>query len=82
MQEMSAEGPELRLRQSADPAWRALDRLADLDMRKACIARMRLVGKLSVGQIASLLGMEEAAVLRDWRFARAWLLRETMRTRA
>ncbi len=54
----------------------ALVRLESLDSRKAAIARMRLVGKLTVGQVAFLLGLDEATVDREWCFARAWLARE------
>lgn len=54
----------------------ALARLELLDARRACIARLRLVGRLSTGEIASLLGFEEPTVAKGWRFARAWLARE------
>lgn len=36
----------------------------------------RFVGGLSVVETAELLDVSEAAVLRDWRAARAWLARE------
>ncbi len=54
----------------------AMEHLDSLDPRKACIARMRVVGRLSVDQIASCLGLSQATIQREWRFARAWLVRE------
>ena len=35
----------------------------------------RFFGGLDVAEIAELLGISEATVLRDWRAARAWLAR-------
>jgi DNA-directed RNA polymerase specialized sigma24 family protein len=40
----------------------------------------RFFGGLDVAEIARLLEVSEATVLRDWRAARAWLARE-LRTR-
>jgi DNA-directed RNA polymerase specialized sigma24 family protein len=36
----------------------------------------RFFGGLDIPEIASLLEISEATVLRDWRVARAWLARE------
>lgn len=60
----------------AEALSRALARLAVLDAGKASIARMRLVGKLSVEQIAFFLGRDCTAVADEWRFIRTWILRE------
>lgn len=54
----------------------AIERLAALDPRKACIARMRIAGRLPLQQIAFFLDLAEATVAQDWCFARAWLARE------
>jgi RNA polymerase sigma factor (TIGR02999 family) len=54
----------------------ALDRLAGLDARQALMVESRFFGGLDVPEIAELLGVSEATVLRDWRAARAWLGRE------
>lgn len=54
----------------------ALARLEALDPRKSCIARMRLVGRLSLDQIARVLGLDAALVARDWELTRLWLARE------
>jgi DNA-directed RNA polymerase specialized sigma24 family protein len=41
----------------------------------------RFFGGLEVPEIAELLGVSEATVLRDWRAARAWLSHELRRGR-
>jgi RNA polymerase sigma-70 factor (ECF subfamily) len=55
----------------------ALDRLAGLDDRQARIAEMRLLGGLSIEEIAVLLGVSTRTVELDWRMAKralaAWL---------
>ena len=53
----------------------ALERLARLDPRQAMMVESRFFGGLGVGEIAQLLGVSEATVLRDWRAARAFLAR-------
>ena len=54
----------------------AMARLDRMNGRIACIARMHLIGKLSIGQISRCLGTTVGHVQHDWRFARAWLARE------
>jgi hypothetical protein len=54
----------------------ALARLERLDPRKSYIARMRLVGRLSIDEIARVLGLDAARVARDWDLTRLWLARE------
>ena len=53
----------------------ALDELARLNPRQAMMVESRFFGGLGVGEIAQLLGVSEATVLRDWRAARAFLAR-------
>lgn len=55
---------------------RALERLAATDPRKERIVEMRFFSGLSVKETASALAISEQSVLRDWRLAKAWLLRE------
>lgn len=55
----------------------ALDRLAVLDPRKARVVQMRILWGLSNQKTATALDISRATVERDWRFARAWLKRET-----
>lgn len=51
----------------------ALDQLAGLDQRQAQIVELRYFGGLENNEIASVLGISEPTVVRDWRVARAWL---------
>jgi|SRR6516162_548155 len=55
---------------------RALERLDQLDQRRARIAEMRFFGGLSTDEIAAILGVAPRTVDRQWRAARAWLSRE------
>lgn len=54
----------------------ALSRLEVLDERQARVVEMRFFSGLEVEEIGRVLGVSEATVKRDWRFARAWLLAE------
>jgi RNA polymerase sigma factor (TIGR02999 family) len=54
----------------------ALNQLAKTDKRKAEVVEMRFFGGLSVEETAKVLDVSPSTVLRDWRIAKAWLLRE------
>jgi RNA polymerase sigma factor (TIGR02999 family) len=54
---------------------RALDELQALDAEQARLVELRFFGGLSVEELGGLLGVSERTVKRDWRSARAWLLR-------
>ena len=54
----------------------ALTRLARADERKAKVATLRLFTGATVEETADALGVSSITVMRDWRFARAWLRRE------
>jgi RNA polymerase sigma-70 factor (ECF subfamily) len=54
----------------------ALEKLAELDPRKAEMVDLLLFGGLTIPQAAEHLGVSVATVNRDWRFARAFLQRE------
>ena len=54
----------------------ALDALAKLDRRKARVIEMRFFGGLSVQETAEVLKVSQETVMRDWKLARAWLMRE------
>jgi len=54
----------------------ALERLAELDPRKARIIELRFFGGLSVEETAAVLKVSPDTVMRDWRLARSWLLLE------
>jgi RNA polymerase sigma factor (TIGR02999 family) len=57
----------------------ALNALAEIDARKARVIELRFFGGLSVEETASVLGISPQSVLRDWKLAKAWLLRELSR---
>ncbi len=54
----------------------ALQELAVIDPRKARVIELRFFGGLSVLETAEVLKVSEDTVLRDWRLARSWLLRQ------
>ena len=54
----------------------ALRTLADVDPRKARVVEMRFFGGLSIKETAEVLNVSPETVLRDWRLAKVWLLRE------
>jgi RNA polymerase sigma factor (TIGR02999 family) len=54
----------------------ALKALAALDARKSQVVELRFFGGLSVEETAVALRLSPATVMRDFRFARSWLLRE------
>ena len=54
----------------------ALTRLSQADERKGRVVELRFFGGLSNTEMATVLGVSENTVLRDWAFARAWLQHE------
>jgi len=54
----------------------ALNALAKVDARKGRVVELRFFGGLSVEETAEVLGVSVETVHRDWRLAKAWLLRE------
>jgi RNA polymerase sigma factor (TIGR02999 family) len=58
---------------------RALDDLARIHPRQATMVEGRFFGGLDVAEIAALLQVSEATILRDWRAAKAWLANELRR---
>lgn len=54
----------------------ALTALADVDARKSQVVELRYFGGLSVEDTAAALDVSGDTVMRDWRLARGWLLRE------
>jgi RNA polymerase sigma factor (TIGR02999 family) len=53
----------------------ALSRLDEIAHRKAQIVELRFFGGLTVEETAEALQISVETVHRDWRFARAWLMR-------
>ena len=54
----------------------ALQALAHVDARKSQVVELRYFGGLSVEETAEALQVSPETVMRDWRLAKAWLLRE------
>jgi RNA polymerase sigma-70 factor, ECF subfamily len=54
----------------------ALSSLAEVDSRKSQIVELRYFGGLTVEEIAEILKISPATVMRDWSLAKAWLYRE------
>lgn len=65
-------GPDLDLMALAE----ALDRLAEIDPLAVRVVRLRYFAGLSLEEVAEVLGVGRATVVRSWRFARAWLGRQ------
>ena len=57
----------------------ALDALAAVDPRKGRVVELRFFGGLSVEETAEVLTVSPQTVLRDWKLAKVWLLREMRR---
>ncbi len=53
-----------------------LERLAQIDPRAGQLVEWRVFGGLEIAEIARLQGLTERTVFRDWRRARAFLIRE------
>ena len=58
----------------------ALKALAKVDERKSRVIEMRFFGGLSVKETAEALHVSPETVMRDWKLAKAWLLRQLRET--
>jgi RNA polymerase sigma-70 factor (ECF subfamily) len=58
----------------------ALRALAAQYERKSQVVELRFFGGLSVEETAEVLTISPETVMRDWKFAKNWLLRELSRT--
>lgn len=54
----------------------ALNALTRVDERKGKVVELRFFGGLTIEEAAEVLGVSANTVRRDWRLAKAWLLRE------
>ena len=54
----------------------ALTTLSKLDPRRARVVELRVFGGLTMEEAGEVLGMSAESVRRDWKLAKAWLLRE------
>ena len=60
----------------------ALKTLAAVDERKSKVVELKFFGGLNVEETAEVLGVSSDTVMRDWRLAKIWLLRELSREEA
>jgi RNA polymerase sigma factor (sigma-70 family) len=54
----------------------ALSALATFDTRMGQVVELRFFGGLTVEETAEVLNVSPETVMRDWKTAKAWLLRE------
>jgi RNA polymerase sigma-70 factor (ECF subfamily) len=54
----------------------ALKKLATVDERKSRVVEMKFFGGLGVEETAAVLKISPETVMRDWKYAKSWLLRE------
>ena len=54
----------------------ALKSLASIDDRKSRVVELRFFGGLNVEETAEVLKISPETVMRDWKMAKAWLLKE------
>ena len=54
----------------------ALTALSKIDRRKEQVVELRFFGGLSVKEVAEVMKVSSETVMRDWRLAKVWLLRE------
>lgn len=54
----------------------ALNRLAQVDERKSKVVELRFFGGLNVKEAAEVMKVSPDTVMRDWKLAKVWLLRE------
>ncbi|HYR77990.1 MAG TPA: sigma-70 family RNA polymerase sigma factor [Pyrinomonadaceae bacterium] len=55
----------------------ALNKLAEVDERKAKVVEYRYFGGFTESEVAEMLDVSLGTVEREWRLARSWLRRET-----
>ena len=54
----------------------ALASLARIDPRRAHVVELRFFAGLTIDETAAVMNISPQTVMRDWNFARAWLMRE------
>jgi RNA polymerase sigma factor (TIGR02999 family) len=84
-QKRGGNAPHITLDETALPATKntdllalddALNALAKVDARKSKVVEMRFFGGMSVEDTAEALNVSPETVMRDWKTAKIWLLRE------
>jgi RNA polymerase sigma factor (TIGR02999 family) len=57
----------------------ALLALSEVDPRKSRVVELRYFGGLTVDETAEVLNTSPETVMRDWKMAKVWLIRELSR---
>lgn len=58
----------------------ALKALSEIDPQKSRIVELRFFGGLSIEETAEVMGLGTATIIRQWKFAKAWLYSEVSKT--
>jgi RNA polymerase sigma factor (TIGR02999 family) len=58
----------------------SLEALATIDPRKSKVVELKFFGGLETSEMAEVLGVSQQTILRDWKLAKLWLLRELSRS--
>ena len=59
----------------------SLKKLACADPRRGCLVELHFFGGLTNEEAAAVLGISERTAKRDWSYAKAWLIREMMKSK-
>lgn len=54
----------------------SVERLGEVDERKAVVVRLRMLGGLSIPEVAEVLGVAPSTVSADWKAAKDWIADE------
>lgn len=54
----------------------SVERLAEVDERKAAVVQLRILGGLPIPLVAELLGVAPSTVSADWKAAKEWIAQE------
>ena len=54
----------------------SVERLAEVDERKAAVVRLRMLGGLSLPEVSTVLGIAPSTASADWKAAKDWIAEE------
>lgn len=54
----------------------SVERLAEIDERKATVVRLRIMGGLPIPEVSEILGVAPSTVSADWKAAKEWIANE------
>lgn len=69
-------GEDIRTDEALGALAEAVEKLSQVDQRKAAIVRLRMLGGLSVRECAAVLNVARSTVDADWATAKSWLAEE------